>query len=137
MAQRIRREDLVDGIIDNSKLQNYTVTVSKIQTTDGGDGTGINAETLPFQHGFATPTIADKINAIISSNDWLIQTFNGDGVRTNFNIETPVDISQKSLVFFNGQILKDTYDYNLTSGNLFFLWTPENTKQIILFAQKL
>lgn len=139
MAQRVRKDDLVDGSVTTPKLGDLAVNINKLKTLDTGDATGVNAETLPFQPGFASPTIADKINTIISGIDWDKTIIDTDG-SAFFDLGKELDLAAPSLVFFNGDMLNDTVDYELTDigseTRISFLgWTPENGYKLVILAQ--
>ena len=147
MGRRIRKPDLNDNIIDSATIIDGTIEAVDLKTLDSGDSSGINAETLPYDHTTASPTIWDKIEAIIAGSGLGLQfqTFT-----TNASVQTytltgskKIDTSQFLIVFYNSQFLNigATKDFEVTTATLAndtieFKWYPEASKDMyVIFTE--
>jgi len=131
MAQRVRKEDLFDGIIDNSKIENLAVQVGKVRTLDTGDSTGINAETLPFGHSTATPTIADKINAMTGIN-WIVDKWVGNASDTQFYLQFWVDLNSPHFLFVNGQFQNEGVELPSPTLDYYYVQPPVTQPYLVM-----
>lgn len=145
MARRIRKPDLFNNIIDSESIIDGTIRAQDLKTTDTGDGTGINAETLPYEASSATPTIHDTIQSIFSSIGFVYEKFISSS-DTDYVISDSkqIDTSRLLLVFYNGQLQREgaSYDYEVTTTTLAddtiqFKWTPEVGYEIYVVFEEL
>lgn len=146
MARRVRKPDLHNNIIDSEKVINGTLEKEDLKTLDTGDGSGINAETLPYEHTSATPTIWDKINSLIAGTGFTFDTFSSSSAQTDYvlSLSRQIDTTKLLLVFYNGMLLREgaSNDYEvttttLTNDTIQFKWTPEDGFGIYVVFEKI
>jgi len=145
MGRRIREPDLNDNIIDSDKIINGTIQAEDLKTLDTGDGSGINAETLPYDHTSATPTIWTKIESLISATGFTFDSFTSSSA-TDYVISgsRQIDTTKLLLVIYNGQVLREgaSYDYEvitttLTDDTIQLKWSPETGYEMYVVFEAL
>ena len=143
---KVRNRDIVDNMIDSNKIINGSIMVEDLKLLDTGDSTGINAETLPYDHTAASPTIWDKIQAIVLATDIQFDTFTSTSGVTSYQItgSRQIDTSRFLLVIYNGQFIYQgaSLDYQvttttLTDDTITFNWNPETGYQIYVVFEAL
>jgi hypothetical protein len=135
---KIRLKDQTNNSIDSSKVIDGSLTAQDIKRIDNGDSTGINAETLPYEHNSLTPTIKDKIDAIEGVN-WTNDSFIMNGVDTSITLSNKINAASPYMLYLNGQLLKDNLDYYIAySGNpsiIAFDFVPSNEDFVYILYQ--
>jgi len=136
----LRSKDYTNNSIDSNKIIDGSIEVNNIKRIDNGDESGINAETLPYSHTALSPTIKDKIDAIVSVLNYITETFSGDGVSSTFDLSYKVNIATPFFVFVSGvyQHYGNLNDYIFVNNNmtLSFNYVPEDYIPITIIYQK-
>ena len=116
---KVRNRDLADDQIDGSKIIDGTITIVDLKLLDAGDSSGVNAETLPYDHTSATPTIWTKINAIILATGYVFDEWVSSAISTDYVLagSKQFDVTKFLLVFYNGQFMKQgvSDDYQIVT----------------------
>lgn len=147
MGRRIRKPDLNDNIVDSDIIIDGSIEAVDLKTLDVGDGSGINAETLPYDHTAASPTIWDKIQSIISSvGGFGFEIFATNPSITDYQLSSSlqIDTTKFLLVFYNGQFLNigATKDFEvitttLADDTIQLKWAPELNKDLYVVFEAL
>ena len=119
---KVRNRDLADDQIDGSKIIDGSITIDDLKVLDAGDSSGVNAETLPYDHTSTTPSIWTKIEAIIAGIEFTFDKFTSSAAATDYVLagSKQIDVTKLLLVFYNGQLMKNgaTDDYQIVTTTL-------------------
>jgi len=141
---KIRRRDTTNNFVDSDSIINGSIEIEDLKILDVGDSTGINAETLPYDHTAASPTIWDKINALIASTDFTFEKFTSVAATMDYTLTSPnqIDTTKPLQVYYNGLLLVEgaTDDYEvvtniLADDTIQLKWDPGSGYEIYVFYQ--
>ena len=141
MAKRTQNQDYKSGSVTGDTILDGTVTIDDLKTQT--DTNAITAETIPYERTSLTPTICDKIEALLSigSTAYATDLFTGNGGSVDFPLSFTADLTTWHTVSVNGlvQTLGASADYTFTisNSNLHFNYTVENTLAIKIIYKKL
>ncbi|MCA1919966.1 MAG: hypothetical protein LDL38_11240 [Flavobacterium piscis] len=141
LRAKLRNRDHGINSITSLNIENDTIQISDIKKLDTGDGTAINAETLPYEHTSLTPTIHDKIASIVGGIDLVKDEFIADGVSAVFTLSNILDNTAPFLVFYNGQQMKEgsgnDFGLNIPHTAIIFNFVPVINTPIYVLYQKI
>lgn len=137
---KLRNRDHGLGSITGANIATDTVEIGDLKKLDAGDSTGVNAETIPYEHTSLTPTIHDKIAAIIGGIDWKKDEFVADGISSTYMLSNTLDNTAPFLVFYNGQQMKEgggnDFGLNIPHTGIIFNFVPVINTPIYVLYQK-